>query len=202
MIESMTICENVCCDFSWVGKWAPAIIAATTALLIAFVAYPWQKQKDRDQKVDEERRHAVANLILKIEALMAKVKGSALVGIKEVPSMAKEKVEAQKALSVVRAYGCAPLVECTIKYDRAIQKYRKALEKEKESRAKREEEIPSGTRFSRGPEYTSAQNATSEMREEMMKVRDAFFDKLSITLKIKVPRLELDEEKVEEEDAK
>lgn len=54
--ETITACENICRDFSWLGEWMPAAIAASTALLIAFVAYPWQKRKDRELQKESERR--------------------------------------------------------------------------------------------------------------------------------------------------
>lgn len=54
--ETITACENICRDFSWLGEWMPALIAASVALLIAFGAYPWQKKKDRENELKREQR--------------------------------------------------------------------------------------------------------------------------------------------------
>jgi hypothetical protein len=40
------------------GRLVAPIMGATVALLIAFVAYPWQKQRDRESEVMRERRSA------------------------------------------------------------------------------------------------------------------------------------------------
>lgn len=66
-METITACENVCRDFSWLnifGPWVgPATIAAITALIIAFIAYPWQKQKDRDLQILAEKRKLYAEFL-------------------------------------------------------------------------------------------------------------------------------------------
>jgi len=54
--ETITVCENICRDFSWLGEWMPALLAASVALLIAFGAYSWQKKKDRELQLQLERR--------------------------------------------------------------------------------------------------------------------------------------------------
>jgi hypothetical protein len=62
-METITACENVCRDFSWLKPYAPAFIAGVTALLIAFVAYPWQKQKDRKLKEHSEKLAAYQRFV-------------------------------------------------------------------------------------------------------------------------------------------
>jgi DNA-binding phage protein len=42
---------------------AASALASSTALVIAFVAYPWQKRKDRELKLSEERREACRQFI-------------------------------------------------------------------------------------------------------------------------------------------
>lgn len=53
--------QNLAEDFGWIPGFLDAtapLIAAITALLIAFVAYPWQKSRDRTLKINEEKRAA------------------------------------------------------------------------------------------------------------------------------------------------
>ena len=53
--------QNLAEDFGWIPGFLDAtapLIAAITALLIAFVAYPWQKSRDRALKINEEKRAA------------------------------------------------------------------------------------------------------------------------------------------------
>ena len=63
-VEVISACQNVCRDFSflrYVGPWiGPALLASATALVIAFRAYPWQKQLDRGFELDIEKRRAYA----------------------------------------------------------------------------------------------------------------------------------------------
>lgn len=47
----------------------PTILAAMIALAIAFLAYPWQKEKDDQNKRLEEKRNAYKKFILAIEDL-------------------------------------------------------------------------------------------------------------------------------------
>lgn len=67
MSEVISACENVCRDFSWVtglGQFSvPALIGSATALLIAFVAYPWQKAKDQAFQLRKEQRVAYRDFI-------------------------------------------------------------------------------------------------------------------------------------------
>ena len=48
---------------------ATPIIGATTALLIAFVAYPWQKQQDNNIRVLEEKRKAYQAFMISVDKL-------------------------------------------------------------------------------------------------------------------------------------
>ncbi|CUH88167.1 hypothetical protein PH5382_02099 [Phaeobacter sp. CECT 5382] len=65
-VEVMRACENVCRDFSWLGKfsdWGPALLASSVALIIAFYAYPWQKERDRKLQIQLEQRGVYRDLI-------------------------------------------------------------------------------------------------------------------------------------------
>ena len=58
---SQTAVQNLAQDFHWFPGFIDAtapLIATATALLIAFVAYPWQKTRDRHLKMNEEKRAA------------------------------------------------------------------------------------------------------------------------------------------------
>ncbi|MFT5341346.1 MAG: hypothetical protein ACI9BH_000556 [Paracoccaceae bacterium] len=69
-METITACENVCRDFYWLESYVPTLIAAVTALVIAFAAYPWQKKKDWDNELRREQREAYRDFIeawLKLE---------------------------------------------------------------------------------------------------------------------------------------
>jgi hypothetical protein len=48
---------------------AATIIASATALLIAFVAYPWQKAKDRELQIQSEKRSAYADYLWALKRL-------------------------------------------------------------------------------------------------------------------------------------
>ncbi len=63
----ITACENVCRDFSWLGSfsdWGPAMLASATALVIAFKAYPQQKNEDRKLQIALEQRKAYEELVM------------------------------------------------------------------------------------------------------------------------------------------
>ncbi|WP_170332523.1 hypothetical protein [Ruegeria arenilitoris] len=74
--EVITACENVCRDFSFMrhfGPWiGPALLASATALIIAFRAYPWQKQLDRSFELDVEKRRAYAAFFASLIDLFGK----------------------------------------------------------------------------------------------------------------------------------
>lgn len=183
---------------SFLGLLTTAI-PSVTALAIAFYAYPWQKEKDREHKIDEERRRALADLINVIEDTMGNVKAASPVAVPTVPDISSERLAVQKALSLVRAYGCASVVERTIEYDRAINKYRRCMENEKTIRIKRMEEIPEGKKFTRGKEYTEAQKRSTEAYKKMIAVRLDFFEELSRTLGVTVSSAELPIEEGDED---
>lgn len=55
----LTAWQNIAEDFAWVGPFldtAGPLIGMLTALVIAFVAYPWQKNRDRSYALREEKR--------------------------------------------------------------------------------------------------------------------------------------------------
>ena len=73
-VEVMTACENVCRDFGWIFDVDPRIIqgfltflaglsASIAALIVAFVAYPWQREKDRVFELQREQRSVYREFI-------------------------------------------------------------------------------------------------------------------------------------------
>ncbi|WP_083098550.1 hypothetical protein [Pseudophaeobacter leonis] len=83
-VEVMTACENVCRDFEWLGgfsDWGPALLASTTAFIIAFYAYPWQKERDRKLQIALEQRTAykdVFDLIYDLQKAVSHIRSGNL----------------------------------------------------------------------------------------------------------------------------
>lgn len=173
-------------------------IAGAIALVIAFVAYPWQKNKDRELKVDEEKRRAIGELIHAVERHMAVIKEANRVSVDQVPSADEERVSAQLALSLVRAYGCEAIVLATIEYDKAIRNFARKLEAEKPLRQTCGINSNTG-RLKRSPEYIEAQEARNLAWKRLTCTREVLFTKFSDELGIRVPAgdLELENEKQE-----
>ncbi|WP_417700519.1 hypothetical protein [Pseudophaeobacter sp.] len=79
-VEVMTACENVCRDFGWVGDfsdWGPTLLASATAFIIAFYAYPWQKERDRKLQIALEQRVAykeVFDLIYDLQKAVSRIR--------------------------------------------------------------------------------------------------------------------------------
>lgn len=77
----ITACENVCRDFYWLASFDPrvvqglftftaALIASFTALHIAKKVYPIQKDKDRDIKIDEEKRSVYRDYLKSVDLIV------------------------------------------------------------------------------------------------------------------------------------
>lgn len=96
-IETITACENVCRDFSWMAPLAPAFITAGAALLIAFGAYPWQKKRDRDLKIAEEKRLAYQHFFEAAETFFARLRTAAFNERASLPDNEFGRLEAAKA---------------------------------------------------------------------------------------------------------
>ena len=167
---------------------AAASVGSITALMIAVVIYPRQKELDRKLKVDEEKRRAIADLILAVESYMAKVKGSTGVAIAEVPLVDKERIALQKSLSLVRAYGCKDVVDGAILYERSIRNFATKLKAEKAKRHTCSVDPNNPDRIVRSDEYKEARSRRSESYNEMMAERITFFDLLSKALGVDVSK--------------
>jgi len=79
--ETITACESICRDFHWFWDLDPSIvqglltvgaasIGAAVALYIAKSVYPLQKEKDRDIKIDEEKRLVYRDYLKNIELIV------------------------------------------------------------------------------------------------------------------------------------
>lgn len=80
-VEVMTACENVCRDFGWILSADPrivqgvltlgaALVTAGVALHIAKHVYPVQKNKDRDIKIDEEKRIVFRDFLKSVDVIV------------------------------------------------------------------------------------------------------------------------------------
>ncbi|OWY16131.1 hypothetical protein B6V73_13185 [Thioclava sp. JM3] len=78
-METITACENVCRDFSVLIS--PEVFQGLLTLAAAFVAglfarhiatnvYPVQKEKDRDLKIDEEKREIFRDYLKSVERML------------------------------------------------------------------------------------------------------------------------------------
>ena len=81
MGETITVCESICRDFSWFWSLDPSIIqglltvaaaaiGAGVALYIAKKVYPIQKEKDREIKIDEEKRQVYRDYLRSIDLVI------------------------------------------------------------------------------------------------------------------------------------
>lgn len=84
MSETITAWENVCRDFSWLGRIDPrvvqgiltllaALVASATAIYIAKWVYPQQKNIDRRNEVFNEKREAYRKFLTAMNSLYTAV---------------------------------------------------------------------------------------------------------------------------------
>lgn len=177
----------------------PAAITAIVALVIAFKAYPWQKELDRKHKVDEEKRKVISQLILALEEYMGILTRASLVKYQTVPDTDAARLEVHKALSLVRVYGSEPVVNAAVTYERSISMYGGKLEKVKAEREKcpphpnREDWVQSTDA------YRGAVNDKDAAYRSMKDERNVFFDALNVELNIKVPKTQISEQPEEKD---
>lgn len=96
MVKALWVCGRGCAELKWFGRldrfekeirtsslivcvicvligvfpesvW-PALIASGTALAIAFVAYPWQRNRDRQLKLADEKRESYRDFFSRFES--------------------------------------------------------------------------------------------------------------------------------------
>lgn len=84
-------------------QFGTAIIAATAAVVIGFVAYPWQKERDHDLKLREEHRNAVKAFFEASETFFARLKVAAFNKDAPLPDDDYAKLEASKANLALRS---------------------------------------------------------------------------------------------------
>lgn len=83
--------------------FAASLVASATALVVAFKAYPFQKAKDRELKISEEKRAAYQRFFDAAEAFFAKLRAAAFDPTAKLPDEEFGRLEAAKAELAFRA---------------------------------------------------------------------------------------------------
>ena len=106
-----------------------AAVTALTALAIAFIAYPWQKRKDRQQQVLSEKRETYRRFIQEANSFF----GRAALGSKlSAPDMLQEhylRVIAQSSDLIV--YAPKEVIEACQKYTQVLFEYTESIGNER-----------------------------------------------------------------------
>ena len=155
-----------------------AALASATALWIAYVAYPVQKEQDRQFKIQEEMRAAIGALISALEVFASKVNGSNAVGRKTVPYFVAEIASVKSALGMIYALNLKALGDAAFRYESEIKNWRKLILVAKK---KRPEEMPNGRR---PPDYAEAMRRVDEHYLKVKDARAEFFSQASVALDI------------------
>lgn len=97
-----------------------------TGLVIAFVAYPWQKRKDREMKIAEEKRIAYQRFFETSEMFFAKLRAAAFDKEAELPDDEFGRLEVAKAELAFRGANaavdaCADFSQCLKDYRRCVK---------------------------------------------------------------------------------
>ncbi|MCX7566673.1 hypothetical protein OS189_10000 [Sulfitobacter sp. F26169L] len=181
------------------------VVAGTSALIIAFVAYPWQKEKDRVLKIEDEQRKALSELIGALDAYMAKVRLSSPLRTACVPNTETERIDVEMHLAIAGAYSGSAIEPVARGYNNGIENYQNMLEIEKEiRRGIPEGEFNNGLLTKRPKEYVEAQDKRRTAFAEMVEFRDLFNAKVSELLRIQFAKIELKEprQSMDEEEKK
>lgn len=99
------------------------ILGATVALLIAFVAYPWQKSLDRKMQVALERRKIYLDYVFAFDAHFAELnKGNLLDCDTTFYTMSR-------ALLAVRIYGSSPVIREALEANTILLRFHRSAAK-------------------------------------------------------------------------
>lgn len=128
-----------------------AIVAATAVLIIGFVAYPWQKERDHDLKLREEHRSAANAFFEASETFFAKLKVAAFNKDMPLPDDEYARLEAAKANLALRSDD--GLIRACGELAQHLRDYRNKVKLCRDDRATRE------TRKARDEAYWKANQA-------------------------------------------
>lgn len=104
---------------------AGAFVAACTALAIAFRAYPWQKELDRQLKIAEEKRQAYQRFFDASEMFFAKLRTAAFSDAPMLPDDEFGKLEVAKTDLAFR--GSDDAVKKCAKFAQHLKDYRRCI---------------------------------------------------------------------------
>lgn len=176
------------------------VIAATVALIVAFVAYPWQKNKDRDLKIEEEKRKVVGELIQALETHFSALSGAGAVAVDKVPSFSAEIVNLRTGSALVQAYDCKNVLNDLIAYEASAKNYIRKLTKEKELRSGCQPHKSRPDCVQRTSEYTNAQKQRSEAWLGLKNNREKLFETLGNELGVKLIAQKIENEADNQQD--
>ncbi|MDO5648872.1 hypothetical protein [Paracoccus sp. (in: a-proteobacteria)] len=162
-------------------SWLPvltAAIASATALYIAVFVYPVQKAKDRELKIDEERRAAFAKFIEASEGYFSRLRAAVPVSVTDMPDTADDQHRTEAALALLTLYADAALSDQAQGYLAALLNYRRALQREKPLRPEAED----GQRVKRTDDYRKAQDARDRAYKAVLSSREVCFNQMRASL--------------------
>lgn len=105
-----------------------AVVGGAVALTIAFVLYPWQKERDRELKVDEERRVSLRNYIRAAEDYYTELSRLARANLYVQPQKVFDNLNSAKAEASLFSSGpvllaCRDLQQALIAYHSAVRAF-------------------------------------------------------------------------------
>ena len=172
---------------------AAATVASATALLVAFVAYPYQKTKDRELQIEAEKRKVVAQLVSAMEEFTIKVNGSNAVGLKTVPYFTKEIAAIEAAIGVVRVYDLGDLPQAVDEDKKSVKEWRLKI---LNAKRKRPVDFKRGTKRPDG--YVAAMSKANDQFEKVKCSRTKFFRSATSVFGVKDKNLALEKASTEE----
>lgn len=175
---------------------AAAALGSFTALVIAFVAYPWQKSKDRKNETLKEQRKAVAELVSPIEECAGMISDSVSVFSATVPDISAPLLDIRKATSLARVYGASEVANQADVVRKELREACDLLEIEKSLRPLGYED----RRLPRRPDdYKVAQEKTNKALLNLNRSLKKFYSRCSQVLGVIMKTTEIEKDRPEHE---
>ena len=163
-------------------------------MIVAFVAYPWQKRKDRELKIDDERRAVQLKVIAAGAKIRRRMMDRAGVSHSALPDLTAESADFDESISALAIYCDDKVVGCAQVYHKKVRSYLAALRKEKSARP----EIPEGRkRAQRSIEYQELINKRHLAYREMRRAEETYLQLITHPVnldKVELPQLDFAEE--------